>query len=78
MKMNDFFSQHVVFTVEELDVFLAGKDSINRRTRNALLTYHRQQGRILSVRRGLYAIVPPGMSPGSSPIDPYLLAAKMS
>ncbi len=78
MKLNDFFSQHVVFTVEELDVFLAGKDSINRRTRSALLTYHRQQGRILSVRRGLYAIVPPGMSPGSSPIDPYLLAAKMS
>jgi predicted transcriptional regulator of viral defense system len=78
VKLNQFFSQHAVFTVEELDVFLAGKDSSNRRTRNALLAYHRQQGRLLSVRRGLYAVVPLGVSPGSSPIDPYLLAAKMS
>ena len=78
MKLNEFFSQHVVFTLEELDVFLAEKDSSNRRTRNALLAYHRQQGHIVSVRRGLYAVVPPGMSPDTSPIDPYLLAAKMS
>ena len=77
MNLNVFFSHHAVFTLEELDRFLAGKGSRNRHTRNSLLSYYRQQGRIISIRRGLYAVVPPGMSPDSCPVDPYLLAAKM-
>lgn len=78
VKLNEFFSQHAVFTVEELDTFLAGKNSSNRRTRNALLAYHQRQGSIISVRRGLYAVVLPGTSPDTCPVDPYLLAAKMT
>jgi len=78
MNLNTFFFQHAVFTLEELDRFLAGKGSRNRHTRNSLLSYYRQQGRVISIRRGLYAVVPPGMSPDTSPIDPYLLAAKMA
>ena len=30
------------------------------------------------IRRGLYATVPPGSDPSSTPIDPYLVAAKMT
>jgi predicted transcriptional regulator of viral defense system len=30
------------------------------------------------VRRGLYAVVPPGADPETYPIDPYLVAAKMA
>jgi predicted transcriptional regulator of viral defense system len=78
MKLNDFFSQHAVFTVEELDRFLSAKGPRRPNTRKALLTYYRKQGRIVSVRRGLYAVVPPGSSPESSPVDPYLVAAKMT
>ena len=78
MNLNVFFSHHAVFTLEELDRFLAGKGSRNRHTRNSLLSYYRQQGRIISIRRGLYAVAPPGMSPDSCPVDPYLLAAKMA
>jgi predicted transcriptional regulator of viral defense system len=78
MKLNEFLSRHPVFTTKELDRFLAGRGSGNEATRNALLKYHRRQGRIVYVRRGLYAVVPPGASPDSSLVDPYLLAAKMT
>ena len=78
MMLNTFFSRHEVFTVEELDHFLSEKGSGNPNTRKALLTYYRKQGRILPVRRGLYAVVPLGSSPDSSPVDSYLLAAKMA
>lgn len=78
MKLNKFFSTHPVFTVSELDKFLAQQGSRNHWTRKALLAHHRKQGRILPVRRGLYAVVPPGASPDTCPVDPYLLAARMT
>jgi predicted transcriptional regulator of viral defense system len=76
--LNTFLSRHEVFTVEELDHFLAEKGSGKPNTRKALLSYYRKQGRIVPVRRGLYAVVPFGSSPESSPVDMYLLAAKMT
>ena len=76
--LNTFLSQHDVFTVEELDLFLSKEGSGKPNTRKALLTYYRKQGRIIPVRRGLYAVVPFGSSPDSSPVDIYLLAAKMA
>lgn len=78
MKLRDFIDRHPVFTIEELDAFLAREGSFNRNTRNSLLSYYRQQGRIVSVRRGLYAAVPAGASPEYSPVDPFLLAGKMT
>ncbi|MCP4754244.1 MAG: transcriptional regulator [Proteobacteria bacterium] len=78
MMVNTFLSQHAVFTVKELDRFLVENGSENRNTRKAILTYYRKQGRIVPVRRGLYAVVPLGSSPESSHIEPYHLAAKMS
>jgi predicted transcriptional regulator of viral defense system len=78
MKLNEFLTQHPVFTIDELDQFLAGRGSTNRMTRNSLLSYYRRQGRIVTVRRGLYAVVPLGASPDSSSVDPFLLAGKMT
>ena len=76
--LTTFLSQHEVFTVEQLDHFLAEKGSGKPNTRKALLTYYRKQGRIVPVRRGLYAVVPFGSSPDSCPVDLYLVAAKMT
>jgi len=76
--LNIFLSRHDVFTVEELDKFLSENSSGNPNTRKALLTYYRKQGRILPVRRGLFAVVPFGSSPDSFPADIYLLASKMT
>lgn len=78
MKLNEFFTQHPVFTMDELDRFLTKRGTTNRMTRNSLLSYYRKQGRVVSVRRGLYIVVPVGSIPESSPVDPFLLAAKMT
>ncbi|MCG8339202.1 MAG: transcriptional regulator [Proteobacteria bacterium] len=78
MKLNDFFMKHAVFTVEELDLFLSARGSGNPNTRKSLVTYYKNQGRIVSVRRGIYAVVPFGSEPSSSLVDPYLIAAKLT
>ena len=78
MKLTEFLARHAVFTVAELDRFLANRGSGNPNTRKSLLSYHRRQGRIIPVRRGLYATVPMGTDSASAPVDPYLLAAKMT
>jgi len=78
MKLNEFLSQHAIFTVDELDRFLSARGSGKPNTRKSLLTYYRKQGRIIPVRRGLYATVPLGGDPSSSSVDPYLVAAKMT
>ena len=78
MKLNEFLSQHAVFTLDELDRFLSARGSGNPNTRKSLLTYYRKQGRIIPVRRGLYATVPAGGVPRSSPVDPFLVAAKLT
>ena len=78
MKLNDFLAQHAVFTVDELDRFLSNPGPGNPNTRSSLLAYHRKRGRILRVRRALYATVPWGMDPATMTVDPYLVAAKMT
>lgn len=78
MKMDEFLSLRAVFTLEELDRFLSERGAGNPNTRRSLLTYYRKKGRIIPIRRGLYATVPVGGDPASSPVDPYLVAAKMT
>jgi predicted transcriptional regulator of viral defense system len=78
LKLGEFFSRHAVFTVREIELFLSARESGNANTRKSLLTYHRSQGRIIPVRRGLYATVPVGTDPVSFRIDPYLLASKLA
>lgn len=77
-KLNEFFLERSVFTVNELDRFLLKRGgSGNSNTRKSLLAYHCRQGRIMPVRRGLYATVP-RVNQTQVPVDPYLVAAKMT
>ena len=78
MKLNGFFTDHVVFTLEDLDDYLKLKGSFNLHTRNAILSYYRKKGGIVAVRRGLYTVVSGNSSSEASLGDPYLLAAKMT
>ncbi len=78
MKLLDFFARHPVFTNEELAAFLDADGPRSIKTRDSLLAYHMKTGRILRVRRGLYAAVPYGASPDTFPVDTFLLAGKMS
>lgn len=78
MKIQEFFATRPVFTYEEFAHFLAERNSLNVKTRWSLLRHYTETGRILRVRRGLYVTVPAGLSPKSCPVDPYLVAAKMT
>jgi predicted transcriptional regulator of viral defense system len=78
VKHNVFFLKHPVFTGEELAEHLSSHGEVGARAQEALLAYHRKTGRVVRVRRGLYAVIPEGADPGSYPIDPFLVAAKLT
>jgi predicted transcriptional regulator of viral defense system len=74
----DFLALHPVFNREE---FVRGVDPKNERSPRALeslLRYHITQGHLLRVRRGLFASVPRPLTPKSVPLDPLLVAAKLT
>jgi predicted transcriptional regulator of viral defense system len=76
MYLDLFFTNHSVFTTAEITSFLRENGTTSVATRNSLLQYHEATGRLLRVRRGLYAVVPVGVSSEAAPVDPYLVAAK--
>jgi predicted transcriptional regulator of viral defense system len=78
MKHDAFFRNHPVFTGKELAGHLSSLGEVGERAQEALLAYHRKAGRIVQVRRGLYAVIPPGADPNSYPVDPFLVAAKLT
>jgi len=78
MKLNEFFARKPVFRLDEFVAFLDAEGPRSAKTRESLLTYYTKAGRILRIRRGLYVVVPPGLDPTSCPVDPYLVAAKMT
>ena len=78
MKLDEFFARYPVFRIEEIAQFLASYGSTNPSTRKALMAHHQEAGRILRVRRGLYATVPTGTPVDAFSVDPYLLAGRMT
>ena len=78
VKHEAFFRRHPVFTGAELAAHLTSRGEVGARGQEALLAYYTKTGRVVRVRRGLYAVIPPGADPGSYPVDPYLLAAKLT
>jgi predicted transcriptional regulator of viral defense system len=77
VKPQEFFAKRPVFTYAEF-VAALGREDRSARTRDALLGYYVKTGRLMNVRRGLYLTVPPGTDPARCPVDPYLLAAKLT
>ncbi len=78
LNLNAFLATHAVFSVDDVRAYLAEHGSVNPNTRKALLAYHRSRGRIVPVRRGLYASVPLNAKPATYAVDPFLVAAKMT
>lgn len=68
-----FFARHPVFSVADFAQLSTERSS---RTCESLLAHHVRAGHILRVRRGLYAVVPPGSDSASFLPDPYLVAAR--
>jgi predicted transcriptional regulator of viral defense system len=78
MNLQEFFNKRPVFTHEEFVAFFNSKESRSMRTKEALLGYYTRNGRLLHVKRGLYAVVPTGADLKAFPVDPFLLAGKMT
>ncbi len=70
---NDFLAAHPVFSLDEATQALSppgGRSGTLER-----LKYHLEKGRLKSVARGIYAVVPPGISADHFHPDPFLVAA---
>lgn len=78
MKHDAFFRAQPVFSGEEMADYLSTYGAVGPRTKETLLAYYRKTGRLVSVRRGLYAVVPPGANPNTFTADPFLVAAKLT
>jgi predicted transcriptional regulator of viral defense system len=78
MKHEKFFRKHPVFTGEELNDHLSVLGTIGPRTRESLLDYHRKTGHVIPIRRWLYAVIPTGADPDTYPVDPFLIATKLT
>jgi predicted transcriptional regulator of viral defense system len=71
----DFYATHPVFTHREFQ--LSGHGERSPSTTNNLLAQRVASGRLLRVRKGLYAVVPQGISSETFTPDPYLLATRL-
>lgn len=77
MQSEAFFATHPVFTADE---FVLARASMRRALSTAknLLVKHCAAGRIVRIRRGLYATVPAGVAPSQAAVDPYLVGSKLA
>ena len=78
MSHQTFFRLHPVFTGAELTAHLASRGQVRARTQESLLAYYTRTARLLRIRRGLYAVIPAGADPDSYPVDPYLIASRLT
>lgn len=78
MTIETFFYTHPVFRYEEFAHFKTTQEVNNPRAVRKALLYYVKTMRLLNVRRGMYAVVPPDVSPDQVSVDPYLLASKAS
>jgi len=73
-----FFARHLVFRYEDFVAAIDSSGTCSPNTINALLTHYKKIGRIVHLRRGLYAVVPEGSNPKASTVDPFLLCSRIT
>lgn len=76
MKIEQFFYENPVFRFETFAEWKLMQGKIKSNSINTTLLYYVKAGRIKSIRRKLYAVVPPNQSSESVVVDPYLIAGK--
>jgi len=77
-RLSGFAAAHPVFSHEDFREAYERQPDRSHRTVDSLLRQHAQAGSILRVRRGIYAAVPPGASPSTFQVDPFLVASKLA
>ncbi|MFW6135103.1 MAG: type IV toxin-antitoxin system AbiEi family antitoxin domain-containing protein [Elusimicrobiota bacterium] len=71
----DFFNTHPVFTIDE---YLSAVNKNRTTAYNNLKMNYMASGKVKSIRRGLYAVVPPGSNPEKYKPDEILIASRLS
>lgn len=80
MYIEKFLATHPIFTTEELREF-AFKTLVkppSNSTLYNLLQHHEKRGHILQIRRGLYYTLPREAIESKFPVDPFLVASKLT
>jgi predicted transcriptional regulator of viral defense system len=77
MRATEYMDAHPVFRHEDF-VAAHTESGRSRATSNNLLAKHVASGRLLRVRKGLYATVSRGQDPAVAPVDPYLMACHLT
>lgn len=78
MTVEQFFYEHPVFRLEEFALFKSTVGAINSTSVKSALAYYVKFGRIKTIRRKLYAVIPPNQTVDTVLIDPYLVAGKVT
>jgi predicted transcriptional regulator of viral defense system len=78
MKPAIFLARHPVFRVQEFQAAHQAGGARSRQTTATVLKQRVASGRLLNVRRGLYARVPEDAEPGRFRVDAYLVASRLS
>lgn len=78
MKPSAFFIRHPVFRFDEFRMAHQASGDRSPQTTASVLKQYVAAGRLINVRRGLYARVPDGADPKSFRVDPYLVASRLS
>jgi predicted transcriptional regulator of viral defense system len=78
MSVQEFLRKRPVFTYAEFQDFTMSDKPRGKKAPEWLLAKYTRSGRVLRVRRELFVTVPPGADPKDCPVDPFLLAAKMT
>jgi predicted transcriptional regulator of viral defense system len=78
MKPVDYFATHPVFRFEDFASAHQDGGACKAATSVAALKQHVRSGNLLRMQRGLYAVVPPGQTPDTLSVDPYVLATRLA
>lgn len=78
MRPQEFFAQRSVFRLDEFRAALLTSGRRSPATIGAILKQHVRSGRLLNVRRGLYAVVPPTADAATYRVDPFLVASRLT
>jgi predicted transcriptional regulator of viral defense system len=76
--VQDFFDRRPVFRFDEFRSMHAVRGQRSGATTATILKQAVKAGRLMNLRRGLYATVPPGAQPDALDIDPFVLACRLA
>jgi len=78
MNIEQFFFEHPVFRLNDFVRWKTGYGAYNKQAINSQIQHYLRSGRLLRVRRELYAVIPPNETSESLSVDPYLIAGKVT